>query len=263
MVVFPTIQSTKIQLRVARILPGPPQNQLRLPRPDDPTPRKPPLTLPQARTSLSRHKSSGSIAANLGSGVRLGGKKADDAQHDDQIALFKVPDIPSKNGKGKQRADPEPDVFAEAVENKGKRKRVEDPGESEMEKANKTVTSSSQNIALPLTAISTSQIIKQSTIHHLSVPKSHPEYKDIYNWVYRGVGFALVRCCSLSLSTSHINLAVHLQRSGMKRTAVDLKAVDRLVKMHVNMYADGDGSGGGEGKGKGRGKRDNKHDYSA
>jgi hypothetical protein len=42
-----------------------------------------------------------------------------------------------------------------------------------MEKANKT-------------------IIKQSTVHALPVSKSHPEYKDIYGAVYRGVQFALV-----------------------------------------------------------------------
>jgi hypothetical protein len=72
--------------------------------------------------------------------------------------------------------DEDEDVFgAGNVENRGKRKRGSDESdaESQMEKANKT-------------------IIKQSTVHALPVSKTHPEYKDIYGAVYRGVQFALV-----------------------------------------------------------------------
>ena len=71
-------------------------------------------------------------------------------------------------------------MAAVAVENKGKRKRPSDAEqdpradvENQMEKANKT-------------------IIKQSTIHLMQLPKTHPDYKDVYGAVYRGVIFALV-----------------------------------------------------------------------
>ncbi|KAJ7099352.1 hypothetical protein B0H15DRAFT_543784 [Mycena belliarum] len=199
MVIFARAQGPQLQLIVARITPAPPpRTLLRLPRPDDPTPRRPPIRFDRSASAganpfAGARKRTTSVA-DLGSGVRLGvGAEAPGA--------FKIPEMP----RIKREASADEDVFGAGavVENKGKRKRGEEESESEnqMEKANKT-------------------IIKQSAMHHLSIPKTHPEYKDVYGAVYRGVGFAL--------------------RAEMKRTAVDLKAVERLVKIHVNMYAPAD-----------------------
>ncbi|KAF7326587.1 VPS9 domain-containing protein [Mycena sanguinolenta] len=180
-------------------------------------------------------KRTGSVAS-LGSGVRVGVElEPADSKN------FKIPSAPVPRA-GKERAHSmdvdrdDEDVFGSGMgaggagsgESKGaggnlKRKRGADESEAEtqMEKANKT-------------------IIKQSATHllALSLPKSHPEYKDVYGAVYRGVGFAL--------------------RTTLKKSAVDLKTVERLVRIHVNMYVPGDaraaagGSGAGAGAGGGK-----------
>ncbi|KAJ7233523.1 hypothetical protein B0H12DRAFT_171230 [Mycena haematopus] len=193
----PQPDATQLQLLVARITPAPPPPSVRLPRPDDPTPRRPPLRF-DAGNPFATRKRTASVAS-LGSGVRVGLEPVPESS-----ASFKVPAVPRA---GKERAvDNEddvfgPDLFGGAVENKGKRRREAD-AESEVEKANRT-------------------IIKQSTVHLLPIPKSHPEYKDIYGAVHRGVAFAL--------------------RASLKKSAVDIKAVERLVKTHVNMYVPSEG----------------------
>ncbi|KAJ7033414.1 hypothetical protein C8F04DRAFT_1002868 [Mycena alexandri] len=186
MIIFARPQATgELQLIVARITPAPPPpSLLRLPRPDDPTPRRPPIRFDRSSSVGSNplvRKRTASMA-NLGSSVRL------------DSASFKVPDVPRSSVKREEDLDD--DVFGQ-VENKGKRKATESEAENQMEKANKT-------------------IIKQSAMHLLPIPKTHPEYKDVYGTVYRGVLFAL--------------------RGEVKRSAVDLKSVERLVKIHVNMY---------------------------
>ncbi|KAJ7647860.1 hypothetical protein FB45DRAFT_1052271 [Roridomyces roridus] len=199
MVIFARPQGIELQLVVARITPAPLPTAPRLPRPDDPTPRRPPLRFDRSASlgggTMFAKKRSASTLANLGSGVRLGVESS---------GSFKVPEMPiARSAKGKEREiiPIEEDVFGEGavVENKGKRKRTEDwEVESQMEKANKT-------------------IIKQSALHAMGIPKTHPEYKDVYGAVYRGVGFAM--------------------RAEMKKSAVDLKQVERLVKLHWSMYA--------------------------
>ncbi|KAJ7173715.1 hypothetical protein C8R46DRAFT_1189884 [Mycena filopes] len=199
MIILARPQATgELQLVVARITPAPPPpSLLRLPRPDDPTPRRPPIRFDRSSSVGSNplvRKRTASVA-NLGSSVRL-----DSFDN----GAFKIPDLPRSSVKREE--DMEDDVFGQgAVENKGKRKRTaldaEAEVENQMEKANKT-------------------IIKQSTLHLLPIPKTHPEYKDVYGIVYRGVLFAL--------------------RGEIKRSAVDLKSVERLVKIHVNMYVPSD-----------------------
>ncbi|KAJ6483697.1 hypothetical protein DFH09DRAFT_402782 [Mycena vulgaris] len=207
MIIFARPQATELHLAVARITPAPPPpSLLRLPRPDDPTPRRPPIRFDRSASVGSNpfvKKRSASAVADLGSGVRLG--------LDSPAGSFKIPEMP-RSTKGKERAViPDEDVFGQvAVENKGKRKRAdESDSENQVEKANKT-------------------IIKQSAMHLLGIPKTHPEYKDVYGAVYRGVGFAL--------------------RGEMKKSAVDLKSVERLVKIHVNMYTPPERSGKGQSK---------------
>ncbi|KAK7018546.1 VPS9 domain-containing protein [Favolaschia claudopus] len=204
----PQHATTDIELVVARIVPAPPApSLLRLPRPDDPTPRRPPIRLDRSASTSSNPFAVPKrtlSAASLGSTVRVGMDTIPEASS--SVAHFKIPAVP-RAGKERERApiadNEEEDVFGsgrgETVEPKGKRKRGADESDAEnqMEKANKT-------------------IIKQNVLHQLPVSKSHPEYKDIYNYVYRGVLFAL--------------------RGEMKRSAVDFKSVERLVKIHVNMY---------------------------
>ncbi|KAJ7454840.1 hypothetical protein FB451DRAFT_1342430 [Mycena latifolia] len=170
---------TELQLVVARTTPAPPPPSLCLPRPDDPTPHRPPIRFNRSANTGANpfvKKRIGSLA-ELVSGVRVGV----------DAGSFKIPDMPRSN-KGKKRAL---DVDAEDVGSASARRTRRT--ENQMEKANKT-----------------------STIHLLPIPKTHPEYKDVYGAVYRGVVFAL--------------------RAEM-RSAVDLKVVECFVKIHVNMYA--------------------------
>ncbi|KAG6865115.1 hypothetical protein C0991_005015 [Blastosporella zonata] len=193
-----------LNLIVARLSnrPPPTQSSLRLPRPDDPTPRKPPF---------------------------LDGKESGKGN-----PLFKIPEVPSHGGKasmkGKGRqVEGDQDVFggtgvdfSSKPISKGKRKRVvdedamlEDQEVIEMERANKDVA------------------IKRCTLDHLykskdptstlKIDKSHPDFKDLFGWISRGVGFAL--------------------RAHLKVQPVDIAIVERLVRSHAEMYVGGHGSG--------------------
>ena len=145
----PNTNPRTIQLIVGRLTPHPPvQHHLRLPRPDDPIPRKPPITfgrdlkktgsLALVGTSSSsscstsrelKRVASGSVVgggaapkrqklmrvgsvADLGSGVRLGGGGG--ASETGIGQLFKIPELPIKHAasKGKEKAD----VFGDVEE---------------------------------------------------------------------------------------------------------------------------------------------------
>ena len=144
-VIFAQLNSTAdssntIQLSVARLTQRPPAQQVqkRVPRPDDPTPRKPPAFF------LQKLKRVGSLGASvgvssrvvaLGSGVRLG------AANSEGDRVFKVPEVPrqmkgdvfsdiaeisrvncveSKGGKGKQKSEEGPVINEVAVEKANK-----------------------------------------------------------------------------------------------------------------------------------------------
>ncbi|KAF8870479.1 hypothetical protein BD779DRAFT_1681099 [Infundibulicybe gibba] len=212
-----------LTLSVARITPYTPSlpsaARMRAPRPDDPTPRKPPRAFMRARQEqlrgLKRAPSMGSLdptakrarmegAAGLGSGVRVG-------QAQLQVpGAFKVPALPG--GKGKQR-EGAGDVFSVGGDNdgpvqastKGEAGAAVNPGE--MEKVNKTT-------------------LKKLTLHHLTrgkdptqpvlLAKTHPEFKEVYTAVYRGAAFAL--------------------REVMTRAPVDVEEAQRLIATHAEMY---------------------------
>ncbi|KAF5375519.1 hypothetical protein D9615_009168 [Tricholomella constricta] len=254
-----------LDLIVVRLTPRPLPTQgssLRLPRPDDPTPRKPPVSYgvevrgkDGARRELKHMGSigplasgrqlkrvasvsnipakkkklvnvSGSVVADLGSGVRLGDAKTAGTKS----GLFKIPDIPLRGksggkGKGKQ-VERERDVFGSTEMDerpppqsgsKGKRKRAMDEdgdqvgGVVEMERANKDA-------------------IKRCTLDHLykakdptntTIDKSHPEFRELFGWISRGVGYAL--------------------RAHMKVRPVDETQVGQLVRAHMDMYIGGYG----------------------
>ncbi|KAF5366986.1 hypothetical protein D9758_003946 [Tetrapyrgos nigripes] len=223
-------------LAVARILPGPPPSRPRAPRPDDPTPRKPPPVpfgfagkqkpKPVPLRDLRRASSSSSLA-DLGSDVRLGTSSSSKGCGGEDV--FKIPPLPVKNkdkgaGKGKQvnSGSKAVDVFgsisvngigsdgASASSSSGKRKRVEETavdtgakGETEnsLERENKNR-------------------IKRAVLQELAefpITKAHKDYKEVYNYVYRGVCFAL--------------------RAEMISHPISQPPIDHFVKTHVKMYA--------------------------
>ena len=161
-----------VELSVARLTQRPlaPQVQKRVPRPDDPTPRKPPAFFLQelkrtgslgagckelkrvasgnivelGATKRQKLMNGTGIAADLGSGVRLG---VDNAEGD---RVFKVPAVPKQT---KSKLKGKEDVFGDIAEvirvnsvestsGKGKHKSGEVPvlNEVAFEKANKNVS---------------------------------------------------------------------------------------------------------------------------
>ncbi len=66
------------------------------------------------------------------------------------------------------------------------------------------------------------------------ISKTHPEYKDILGWVYRGVSYALVSFYWFKVMLKSLNLG---QRSKIKSVPLDPQIVAKLVRAHVQMYA--------------------------
>ncbi|KAF8660914.1 hypothetical protein AX16_001542 [Volvariella volvacea WC 439] len=247
---YPDQPPNALRLIVARRVPRPALSlsSRRLPRPDDPTPRKPPLAFiksqqelfqsqPSAR-ELKRTASSSVVGAGA-AGTNKRPKLSKDSGKSDvkagaSAASFKVPNVPLTKSKSKsdlkgkakeQPVDVDGDIFsmgnpvpASSSSSKDKKESENEAkeGETELERANKN-------------------LIKMSVVHQLSsvkdptsatpsksINKTHPEFKELFHWVYRGVAFAL--------------------RIPMKIQAVDPLEVDRLVKAHIEMYVGGYGS---------------------
>ncbi|KAF8920366.1 hypothetical protein CPB85DRAFT_630404 [Mucidula mucida] len=62
-------------------------------------------------------------------------------------------------------------------------------------------------------------IVKAIVVRNIptsTLPKTHPEYKDTFQWIYRGVCFAL--------------------RGDIKTKPVDEENASRLAKVHIGMY---------------------------
>ncbi|KAL9712124.1 hypothetical protein Ac2012v2_005202 [Leucoagaricus gongylophorus] len=222
-IISPTACSVK--LRVARITPRPSQRpaQTRVPRPDDPTPRRPPVTSGRTKGAganiLKRTVSSSStaLAFRLGHDNEAPAKKqklvASNSSHETSKGLsgrvFKVPSLPGKEtGKGKEKED----VFgsrplSQKASNGDIKGRHTEEKETDVERANKNS-------------------IRKATLEHLCktkdptfqryVDRAHPEFKEIWAAIYRGVGFAL--------------------RAHMKVTTLEMHDILPLIETHSRMY---------------------------
>ncbi|KAG1722173.1 uncharacterized protein EDB91DRAFT_1210135 [Suillus paluster] len=194
-----------LTIRVARITPA-----SRPPRPDDPTPRKPPLHL------LTSKRTIGELAANTRIKVN-GNGKGDDSEvvrrarevmlhlpnskprgrgkDKERGGIFKVPTLPAKNTHHIADAD----VFGPVSDPKGKARAVDDEI-CDIEQENKS-------------------IIKKFAVRHLDavgLSKAHPEFKELFGFVYRGTAFAL--------------------RTTIKKSPVSALALDTLVEAHIKLY---------------------------
>ncbi|THH23080.1 hypothetical protein EUX98_g8099 [Antrodiella citrinella] len=221
----------------ARILLHPPA---RIPRPDDPTPRKPPAYVSGNSAKRKRDLSSTNLDLS-GSSKRAKGKGRADNE-DEQVRLaretmlympkpgvslprmlgrdvrpgrstdeFKIPALPSRAQSqpvGKLNGSDVADVFGSVDSGSVKEKEHatdSKPGSDELEKANKTV-------------------IKQAAITCLSkhgVKKGHPEFNDLFTATYRGAAFAL--------------------RNVVRVQAVNMRSVDKLLEAHARIYVNGNG----------------------
>ncbi|KAF7782778.1 hypothetical protein Agabi119p4_2154 [Agaricus bisporus var. burnettii] len=195
-IVFGQVTAPKtVRLRVARLTsrPLPRQTISRMPRPDDPTPRKPPVTFGRTKSvgagNLSRDlkrtaSSSNGVSApggpitkkqKLTGPAREPSRSGSIASLEDQI--FKVPPLPGKaKGKGKE------DVFGSVLKKNASFSEGDSEHLGEIERANKNL--------IKTTALEQLSKMKDSALRR-NVGKTHPEFKDIWGWIYRGVGFAL------------------------------------------------------------------------
>ncbi|KAG2044611.1 hypothetical protein BDR03DRAFT_939539 [Suillus americanus] len=191
-----------LTIHAARIIPA-----TRTPRPDDPTPRKPPQHL------LTRTQSIGELAANTR--IKVKGDESEVVRRAREVmlhlpnsksrgrgkdkekgsAVFKVPALPAK----KINHAPDADVFGTVSDAKGKARAV-DEGIGDIEQENKS-------------------IIKKFTVRHLDavgVSKAHPEFKELFGFVYRGTAFAL--------------------RTTIRKSPVSARALETLVEAHIKLY---------------------------
>ncbi|TFK93360.1 hypothetical protein K466DRAFT_658598 [Polyporus arcularius HHB13444] len=222
-------------LLAARILPGPPPPpSFRLPRPDDPTPRRPPLA-----TGSKRARDASGVPFDLSGVAAQGGKRTKltdtKGKGRDEDALrkaaaetmlrmpkpqkaaqsvvsvkalgkearvgvkrdkdvFKVPRVPSRAGLG--RSTSEADVFGSLKG--GPLEAV--VGNAEIERENKNA-------------------VKRAVTKRLAeegIEKTHPEFKNVFQMCYQGAAFALRRRMAVS--------------------PLDSAAIEHFVEAHVRMY---------------------------
>ncbi|THH09627.1 hypothetical protein EW145_g1868 [Phellinidium pouzarii] len=228
----PHPSSSVMQLCVAHVIPAPlptalpkPVAELRHPRPDDPTPRKPPAGFGGiARIGLGmkrsinnakvkdkegdeedeegqkkRLKKERDVAASslhgLGKNPRVGIKN--------DSGIFKIPFLPP--AKAKTKAPDVGDVFDAVPEDK-----VE--AISDLESQNK-------------------MFIKKAVVRLLTaagVGKPHADFKEFFNQVYRGSTFAL---------------RTKMKTLNMETDQRETELVDRVTQTHITMYLGGRGLG--------------------
>ncbi|KIM63907.1 hypothetical protein SCLCIDRAFT_1213702 [Scleroderma citrinum Foug A] len=251
-----TSHTPPLVVRVARITPAP-----RAPRPDDPTPRKPPtqsfigstvgelgankrITVRPMTIKVAEHgeeevvRRAREVMLHLPrqTGVPSGtsgverkaqrSKQKNKESGKDQpkpkgSAVFKIPDVPQKARRNDTRSDvfgtiehpPDP-VNGSGGTGKGKGRAVGAEIEAE---GNECIESIEAENKL---------VIKRSAVRRLAqvgISHTHPEFKDLFGFIYRGTSFAL--------------------RAQMKAASLSLRAVNALVEAHAKLYVVSDERG--------------------
>ena len=78
-----------------------------------------------------------------------------------------------------------------------------------------------------------------SALAKYDITKAHPEFTELYQTTYRGVGCALV---SAFVAWGRAGLMRSpVQRSIMRIQAVNVRTVERLIQEHLRMYLRGNG----------------------
>ncbi|KAI0764370.1 hypothetical protein BD413DRAFT_577422 [Trametes elegans] len=226
-----------LHLLAAHILPGPPPALApRLPRPDDPTPRRPPPAF-GAKRKLDTAGISFDLAdvakrtrvGDKGKGKALAKESSEEAMRraaaevmlrmpkpgrsssagqvsvtvlgkDARVGakkdVFKVPSVPVRAARAGERVAPEADVFG-TVNDEPPDAPVVD---GSLEKENKMAVKKAVTKALG---------------KH-GYPKTHAEFNNLYQMCYHGASFAL--------------------RRRMAASIIDAPTIDRFVSAHIQMY---------------------------
>ncbi|KLO16204.1 hypothetical protein SCHPADRAFT_870064 [Schizopora paradoxa] len=228
--------SSIMLLRVARIVPLAPTpalpkavSKLRPPRPDDPTPRLPPVGFSLARIGLvnsskrpapnnaskeSRptkkpRKEQDAVAPVLAldASVKELGKKSRIGQKPvpDDTGTFKVPSLPPQKRPTEKAKDK-----GKAKEKAPESALVSGAQGSDVESKNK-------------------MFVKKRTVDLLTsagITKNDPEFKEFFNAVYKGTTFAL---------------RVKMRSVPMEEDTREASVIERIVQAHVSMYLSGRG----------------------
>ncbi|KZV99110.1 hypothetical protein EXIGLDRAFT_831679 [Exidia glandulosa HHB12029] len=75
----------------------------------------------------------------------------------------------------------------------------------------------------PLLETVTIKSVAVKVLSQRGLMKDHPEFKEVYQWTLRGVGFAM--------------------RKKMTTAQIDIGLIKRLVEAHTDMYVDSRGGG--------------------
>ncbi|KZV99108.1 hypothetical protein EXIGLDRAFT_762876 [Exidia glandulosa HHB12029] len=218
-----------LQLVAARIapkpLPAPPQR--RAPRPDDPSPRRPDIfsSLAQTRRGTKRLRDD-EIQERAGAGKRT--KVALDPKIARAKDLTLRPPPPPRlelNGKSLPAAVDRdgfrvPGAPAAAA---AKRKEQSSAPKSSSQKPPPDTDMDTDSSLLETVNKTTIKSVAVKVLSQRGLTKDHPEFKEVYQWTLRGVGFAM--------------------RKKMTTTQIDIGLIKRLVEAHTDMYVDGQGGG--------------------
>lgn len=211
-------QST-LRMTVARILPSRPSvARIRKPRPDDPAPRKPPtFELSRKYPPRKRHRIDNedgvseeppakrgkvdntidlkSLMAretmrSLPTKSMLNVERRGKERASDQGLPFKLPGLPSQiYEKEDVFGLPTGSISSRAVDH------------NDIEISNKMVNTNVYAINLWFLTSLEPKVVKRAAVKALAargMPKEHPEFKELFGWVTRGVGFSVV-CISFVL----------------------------------------------------------------
>ncbi|KAI0310105.1 hypothetical protein OF83DRAFT_1156278 [Amylostereum chailletii] len=228
---FPISDPPVLRLRAARILPAPPPTPVRLPRPDDPSPRIPPLvSFGKKRRSHSdedvfsepvskKHKDVGGRARGKSSSIVAEDpmvKMARDVMKNmprgsQDSAMGRSQSLSRSASLSRSQSVKDDDVF-KVPSLPMSMTQVEGPNDEkdgvpdivkELEKANKTMIKRAASDCLAT----------------YGIHKNSNDFKDVWTFVYRGTEFAL--------------------RSQMQSRAIDVRTADKWVKTHAEMYVKG------------------------
>ncbi|KAI5116246.1 hypothetical protein M0805_002616 [Coniferiporia weirii] len=242
----PHPSSSTMQLCVARVVPAPPQApahakpgaEPRPPRPDDPIPRRPPAAFagiarvgPGLALKLGVKRSTkvgdadkdtgadeGSAKKRLKKGTAVIAADASGSFHDlgknarpgaaagaASAGLFKVPLLPPSKARGKLAAtSSDADVF-------------DAPPDDALTGTDAEV----QN----------KMFIKKAAVRLLGaagIGRNHADFKEFFNYVYRGTAFAL---------------RAKLKTPGLESDRAVVELVDRIAQAHITLYLGGQGVG--------------------
>ncbi|KAH8103552.1 hypothetical protein BXZ70DRAFT_1062885 [Cristinia sonorae] len=243
-----------LTLLASRILPHPPP---RLPRPDDPTPRKPPAYLSSSSTAAKRKRDLSNASLNFGDGAKRAkgkgkaGEKEEGEEEDEQVRMARevmlhgpkkmkvdpgvsLPRLLGRDARPGKNADRDTfkvpavpttarsqSVLSQTEKNVDVFGTVETGfgGSSGKEKEKEKEKAGSDELEK-----ANKTVIKQAAMTCLAehgIRKGHPEFSEVFSATYRGAAFAL--------------------RNVIRVQAVNMRVVDRLLESHARIYVSGNG----------------------